>query len=222
MDHEARDLVAFHGLFGAAAALALWVPAPVPSGLRIAGLVVAYNVALPWAARAWGYPAWWVLWTFLLPLSVCQVLPDFFLARALGTLVFPADGGPRIGPVSASMAGLWVIPLFLTVRGAERVASTLGRPAAAYPAAAVIGLAIFAASEATLWAIPLWHARGVWTVAHVAVYVLPAEALLGPATVYAFRQVAARPWPARAMAAVPVSLTYLGALCAGYLVLAGR
>src|SRR5688572_4442607 len=56
---------------------------------------------------------------FLLPLSVCQVLPDALLVQNLGVLAFPELGAPRFGPVPAYMAGLWIAPLLVVLWAAE-------------------------------------------------------------------------------------------------------
>lgn len=215
-----REVVAFHLAFAGAAVLGLFLPGPAPSGWRMAGLVALYLMALP--AWAWwrGHREWLDLFAFLLPVSVLQVLPDWFLSRVLGVLVFPADGFPKIGTVSAYMAGLWTIPLFLTV-WAGLVAARARGPGVGAAVAALAALVIFWASEETLWAVPVWHAQHVTMVGHAAVYVLVPEAILGAVTFDTYRRVQRRPPGIKLLHAVPVTLTYTGALAIAYLFVEG-
>ena len=168
------------------------------SGWVVLLAVVAANVVIARRDRD--------LWLFLAPLSVCQVLPDYFLVTESGTLRFPDTGGPRIDDaVPLAMAGMWVIPLYAVL--------VLARDNAL--AGALLALSIFGLSELVAPALDLWApVGGVREVAGVALYVLPAEALLGAATVVAWRD-HPTPWAAPA-----VSLFYLGALVAS-LVLIG-
>jgi hypothetical protein len=157
---------------------------PPAKGWAIFGCVVAYNVALPLTARAVGRSDWVALWAFLLPLSVFQVAPDWFLAGQLETLVFPDVGGPRLGgEIQLAMAGMWVTPLFLAL--------TLARGSAAR--AAGLALLIFLGSELAAPVLDLWEPRNATEVAGVALYVLPPEAALGWAAMTAFLLTRERP-----------------------------
>lgn len=208
-----RDAVGLLGGFTLVAGVGVAAPLG-PLGWRILGLAVLFTcalVALTFTRRR----EWLPLTAFLVPLSAFQVLPDAFLSAVLGTLVFDETGGPRLGPVPLFMALLWTIPLFAALQVGLWAEGRWGARAglgAAVAAASVVLLA----SEATLWALPIWHARGVWEVAHVAVYVALAEVVLGAAAWTAFRLVAAR----RAdpvLAAATVATLYTGALALAYL-----
>lgn len=154
--------------------------------------------------------------TFLLPLSVCQVLPDTFLALNLGTLAFPDLGAPRFGVVPAYMALLWVPPLLLALWAGDVAAR--GGVLLAGLAVLLASLAAFGAAEwAAAHVLPLWRPRNAATWNGIALYVLPAEALLGLLAWVAFMQVRQRTIFTKAFAAALVSLTYAGALFASYL-----
>ena len=211
----ARDVAAFHAAFAAVALAVLAGPGAVlPAvGWRVLGLVVLYNVAFPLVGHLRGRAGWVRLWAFLVPLSAFQVVPDAFLAGVLGSLDFPDTGGPRLGPVPLALAGMWTVPLWLSTWAGLRARS-------GWVAAAVAG-ALFVGAEATLWAVPIWRAVGVTALGPVALYVVPAEVLLGGAAYAAFRRVGGRPWPVRVAAAAAVSTLYLGAACAAYLLVEG-
>lgn len=153
---------------------------------------------------------------FLLPLSVCQVVPDALLVQQLGTLAFPDLGAPRLGPVPAYMAGLWVAPLLLVLWAAElahRASAALAGLAALAVALAAFGAAEWAAAHV----LALWHPRNVETWNGIALYVLPAEALLGLVAWLVFTQVQHRTLFMKAFGAALVSLLYAGALFASHL-----
>ena len=154
--------------------------------------------------------------TFLLPLSACQVLPDTVLVQVLGTLAFPDLGAARIGPaVPAYMAGLWVLPLLLVVWAAE--VTSRASAALSLLVALAVSLAVFGAAEwAAAHVLTLWHPRNVDTWQGVALYVLPAEALLGLVTWVAYTQVRHRTIFTKAVAAALVSVFYAGALVASH------
>ncbi|MEO0559849.1 MAG: hypothetical protein AAF170_16895, partial [Bacteroidota bacterium] len=158
---------------------------------------------------------WVPLWGFLALVSLFQVIPDAFLASVLGTLVFPETGGPRIGKVPLAMAGMWTIPLWVSLFTARQLdQGSLYR--GLWIAALVCGV-VLASSEATLWAVPIWEAaEGVTTVGRVAVYVILPEVLLGAVTYLAYHLSRERSWAAKGAVAGLVALVYLGALCASY------
>ncbi len=109
LDRSERHVLAFHALYAAVAA-GVFAALVATLGTRIWGpLVLGYNLALPIAARLLGHREWLALWLFLVPLSVLQVVSDWVLSAVFEVLVFPDVGGPRIGPVNASMAGMWTI-----------------------------------------------------------------------------------------------------------------
>jgi hypothetical protein len=195
-------------------------PVETPSGVRLFLLVVFYNMALPLAAHQLGHRRWIRIWLFLVPLSAFQVLPDAFLAERLGALVFPDLGGPRLGPVPAAMAGLWTIPLFLVLYLGERCLAE-GSRRTALVAVAVASAALFVGAEATLWAVPIWYAQGVHTVAHVALYVVVPEILLGLAAFLAYEEMAGRHPLLQVLAAFCISSFYLGTLGISHLLVEG-
>ena len=101
------------------------------------------------------------------------------------------------------MCGMWALPLFLVVLLA-RDSVARGAPAA---------FVLFLGTELAAPAAALWEPAGeVTKVAGVALYVLPAEAVLGAATVLAVRATRDRPLGERVLAAAAVSTLYTGAL----------
>lgn len=195
-------ILALHVAYGVAGAAAIALDPP-DKGWAIFLCVVAYNVALPLVARAVGRRDWLAMWAFLLPLSVFQVAPDWFLADVLGTLVFPDVGGPRLGgEIQLAMAGMWVTPLFVVLALAGGSASR----------AALLAFVVFLGAELAAPVLELWEPRAAEQVAGVAVYVLPAEAALGWATMVAFTATRSRGAGARIGAAAAVATSYTGAL----------
>ncbi|MDR3414944.1 MAG: hypothetical protein P4L83_02055 [Nevskia sp.] len=201
-----RDAALFHLLFGAAAAGVFYLLRPPQLGWGILGLVGLYNLLLPLIGSRAGHHEWLDLWIFLLPLSLLQVLPDWVLTQQLGILGFPDLGGPRLGPVPAYMAGMWVIPLFWVL--------WLSEPSLL--AAALLSLLLFGVAEWAARPLHLWQPLHVAQTCGVAYYVLPAEMLLGWAAAYAFREVRGRNPVVRLWAAACVSTFYTGALVLAY------
>lgn len=219
---DLRAIVAFHAVFFACAG-AIALLDPPAKGWAVLALVVGYNVGLPLIARTVGRDDWFALWRFLLPLSVFQVLPDWVLAAEIGTLSFPAIGGPRLDDaITLAMAGMWVPPLFIVLALARWWAArdaagaptglTGSAPAGAALAAA-LAFVVFLGSELFAPLLELWEPVGdTVQVAGVALYVLPAEAALGWAAATAFALAGAAAWPRRILAALAVSTFYTGAL----------
>ena len=209
-----RDAVSFHVVFALVALATLALPAP-DLGWRLLGLVILYSIALPLVGQARGHPEWVRLWGFLALVSVFQVGPDAFLASVLGTLHFPDTGGPRLGSTPLAMAGMWTIPLWISLVTARQLDGGDVRRGL-WIAALVCGILLVGA-EATLWAVPIWEATGgVTVIGHVAVYVIVPEVLLGAVTYLAYRITRDQSWAVKGAAAALVSLVYLGALCASY------
>ena len=205
-------------LFALVAVIVLLIPGALPVGPRLSALVIAYNLALPITGLRRGYPEWVRLWLFLFPLSILQIFPDWFLAAQLNVLVFPDTGSIRIGAVPAFMGGLWVIPLFITVFLGLCMS---GRTERKYVILAVClsSFLLFIGSETLLWAVPIWYARDVATVAHVALYLIVPEILLGLSAFLAYEASSARALWYRLGAAFTVMIIYLGNLCFFYFVL---
>ncbi len=182
-------------------ALALEPPA---KGWAVLACSVGGCVALVVVARQAGRSDWLAALGVLIPISIFQVLPDWFLADGLGTLHFPDTGAVRVGGViPLAMAGMWAIPLFVVYLAAHGSAAR----------GAVVAFLFFLATELLAPAVDLWGpAGGVREILGVAVYVLPAEAVLGAATVIAVRETAQRSFGVRILAALAVSTLYTGAL----------
>ncbi len=218
LDRMERDCLVLHGLFAVIAVIVLLTPGALPVGPRLSALVIGYNLALPIAGLRRGYPEWVRLWLFLLPLSILQIFPDWFLAAQLNVLVFPDTGSIRIGAVPAFMGGLWVIPLFITVYLGQRLAERTTRNYVIL-AVCLSSFLLFVGSETVLWAVPIWYARDVTTVAHVALYLIVPEILFGLSAFLAYEASLGRAVWFRLGAAFTVMIIYLGNLCFFYFVM---
>lgn len=207
---DTRALGALYAAFGGGIVLVALLHAPA-KGWAVLALVVAFNVGLPLTATAVGRRDWLALWAFLLPVSIFQILPDWILVDTLRTLRFPNIGGPRIDhAINLAMGGMWVPPLFIVLSQARRRAGV----------AAALALLVFLPSELLAPVLALWKPVGHTTrVAGVALYVLPAEAVLGWATATAHGLAGTAAVPRRVAAALAVSMFYLGALVLAHFVL---
>ncbi len=211
---EESEALLLHVIFALLCAAVLPVPG-VAMGVKLFILVAAYNVAVPLAGALRGHASWRDTWLFALIVSLFQVIPDWFLSDVLGVLVFPEDGFPKIGTVSGYMAGLWAIPVFIIVYAGTRVRERRS-PRDGYIAAALLSLAIFGVSEATVWMLPSWYARDVLMAGHVAVYIIIPEIILGIACLYAYVTTRGAGLPAKAFAAFIVMQLYLGSAACFY------
>ena len=182
------------------------------------------------------YPRILSFYRFLLPLSIWVVFADWFLVQFAQTLVFPRNGAAwMIGDaVTPAMAGMWSIPGLLilytcypsqgsTTSTTTSTTSTTSIPAASYIQASVVGLAIFFLAEQLLPFI--WKptdrviTRVGWGEHGVAVYVLPAEFLLGAMILYWYHATKeSKTWVQPAMGAGMTMLMYTGALAIGLLI----
>ena len=202
-----RLLLLLHVAFGGVAGAAYLVEPPARGWVLLAA-AAACGVGLLVVARSAGRREWVAWWALLAPLSVLQVLPDWALVEVAGTLVFPDLGAPRVGDaVPLYMAGLWVPPLFLVL--------LLARGSAL--AGAVLAVLLFGVAELLAPALGLWEPRGARRIGSTALYVLPAEAVLGAAVVVAARH--ARTTRERLVAAPVVALLYTGALLVALLLI---
>ena len=200
---EWRHALALHGLLALVALAAYALLRPPQLGQAVLGMVIGYNLLLPIWARLAGLGHWLRAWQVLLPLSVFQVLPDWFLSAGLGVLHFPDLGAPRFDTVPVYMAGMWVIPLFWV----SQMRSIWG--------AAVAAVLIFGLAEWFARPLQLWVASGVtqsWGVAH---YVLLPEALLGAGAWWLLRRHPGLGIQLVLQAAV-LSLVYAGALAVSW------
>ncbi len=211
------NALVLHTLFALIAATALAVSLPLTTGQVIFALVLAYNLAVGAGALVLGHRDWLRLWLFLVPLSALQIVPDAFLSSVLGVLVFPDVGFPRIGGVSAFMAGMWTIALFVVVFLGRSVEGRSSRRTALVWVS-VASFVLFVGSEAVLWRVPVWYAQDVTMVGHVAVYVVVPEILLGLSTFLTYQALENRRVVYRLAGEVALMVLYLGALCCSYLV----
>lgn len=216
MRSTGRELVLLHVGFVVVAGVALLLPGQI--GWRVAALLVAYDVALLALAVLHRDRELLRLWVFAAVLSVWQILPDLFLVDGLGTLEFPADGFPDIGPVTGTMAALWTVPVVVVVAVGTAVERRYGSRTGT-AAAAGAALVVFLAGEMVLTAAGLWQARGVPETLGVAHYILPAEVLFGVAAMRAFHVLALRPTIAVLPATFLVSVLYTGAAAVSWLAL---
>lgn len=200
---DARVLLAAHAAWGLLAVGALALPVPA-RGWAILGIVVLYVAGLPLLTRRLERTDWTAAWATALAISLFQPLPDWVLVDVAGTLRFPDLGGPRIADaVPLAMSGMWTVPLFLVLLAAR------GRPLVG--AAAALG--VFGAAELLAPTLALWEPVGDTThVAGIALYVLPAEAALGAATVLALTASRGRGVGARLGLGAATSVGYAGAL----------
>ena len=210
-----RDALLFHLVFAGIGALLLWAPLSWSLGLRVLIFVGLYNVAIPLVAANRNHDRWTELWAFLLPLSLLQVIPDWFLVDVAGSLRFPPQGIPEIGPVPGHMALMWVVALFPVLFVGERLHKRTGW--SSLWAVVPLGLVVFGASEALVTRIPVWEAVGVATYESIALYVLPAEVLLCVVADMAWRKTSGKSLATRLGVSVLVMMSYLGALCTSYL-----
>lgn len=194
--------------YAVASVVALSLPSPAKGW---AVLVVSFGgcAALVAVTRA---QALWVL----VPASIFQLLPDWFLAGGLGTLRFPDTGGVRVDDViPLAMCGMWALPLYLIVLAAR---DSVAR-------GALLGFLVFFGTELLAPTAGLWEPAGDLTkVFGVALYVLPAEAALGAAAVVGARVATAvsRPVSERVLAGLAISTSYTGALALCWFLIDGR
>jgi hypothetical protein len=213
MTPSALDAVKLLMVFAPIVAATLAVPLG-SLGWRIFFASLCFSVLLLWFARV-RRPEWRPMVSLLFPLSVFQILPDYFLSSVLKVLAFDETGGLRVGTVPVFMGLLWTVPLFFVLLIAQQVAEHWRSQSAGLWTATVVALIVFTATEATLWAVPIWHAQQVRQVAHVALYVPPAEAILGGASWVALGQVT-RGQVHPVVAAAVVALLYTGALACSF------
>jgi len=124
--------------------------------------------------------------------------------------VFPEDGFIKIGSVSAYMAGLWAIPIFIIIfigkRFEERASRTM-----AFVFVAILSLIIFGLSEMTMWSLQSWHAQNVTTIFdHLALYIMIPEVILGLSSYYFYEIVREKSHWLKIPATFTVMLLYLG------------
>ncbi|MGH2958773.1 MAG: DUF6989 domain-containing protein [Solirubrobacterales bacterium] len=196
-------IAAAAAIYALAGAIAISLDSPA-KGWAILICSVGGVVGVCALAKVTDRTEWLAALSVLVPISIFQVFPDWMLAKIVGSIEFPDNGGLRIDAViPLAMAGLWVLPLLIVVLVAR---GSLWRGALA-------STIVFAATEVAAPHIGVWHPAGdVSELLGIAVYVLPAEAALGAAVVYAVRVAADAGWATKLTAAAAVSIFYSGAL----------
>lgn len=209
--------VIFYTVFAITSVLVLNMPVG-SLGNRILFLVIGYNVALVTVATKNRYQDWLDLYKFLAPLSLLQVLPDFFQADYQQVLVYPDTGGPFIGPVSAAMAlGIWTIPLFALTLLGRYVEQRKGRKKDGFVAVALAGLVVFGIAEGHAWRIPIWETMNCKQLGKMSYFSLAADMVLG-LLVYAFTPaVASYSFLLRLVVATLMMLAFTGTASITYL-----
>jgi hypothetical protein len=211
-----RELYLFHGTFAVTAAVVVYIGQD-RIGWWIALLTASYSAGVVGLALRHRDRVLLRLWWFGAVLSVWQVLPDWFLVEGLGTLTFPPDGFPDVGPVTLHMAWMWTIPTVIVVLIGMAVEERRGRGAGAL-AAGLAGFVIYVSAEVLLPTLGIWQARNVHHLGTVAIYIVPAQVLLSVVTYEAFLTVRDRsPWAA-IPASLLVSMVYTGAAATSWLV----
>lgn len=204
-----KDLILVHLIFSLLCVAVLTLFSTVAIGLRLLILVMSYNVLIPLMGKMREHSDWVRIWIFVIPLSILQVLPDWYLAAQLDVIVFPDSGFLSIGTIPIYMAGLWAIPLFIILYVGDRInqKESLG---ITYLIVAVLSLAIFGISEEMLWALPTWHAQNVTMIGHVAIYIIIPEILLGVMSFLGYNQTMEKQWWHRIVCAYLIMALYTG------------
>lgn len=218
LERMERDAVLLHMVFAVISMFTLFLFPGITVGRKLYALVIVYNIMVPVWAFLRGHPEWLRLWIFLFPLSLLQIFPDLFLSAVLGVLVFPDTGSPRLWDIPLFMGGMWVIPLFVIVLVGRRLEVRFSRNLALL-AVCIASAVVFLGSESVLWMIPIWQAQDVRMIAHVGIYLVVPEILLGLSTYLAFEKAYARGIWYRLGAAFTVMVIYLGNLGFFYLII---
>ena len=161
-------------------------------------------------------------WEFCALLSLIMPIPDLFLVKVLGTLVF--DPHPfRIGDgVPVAMMGMWTIALLPVIHLANMYgSSTTSRN---MMGAFISGMWFFSAELFCAPFLRLWHVtpKAQLLVGNVPMYVIIAEAMFGAAVVHVEHDSRVRDSgqaATRFCETLAVMLIYTGSLAATWLVL---
>jgi hypothetical protein len=204
-----RDLIIVHTIFAIVCVFILILPFAIIMGIRNLVIVVFYNLLLPLFGHYRGHEEWIDIWLFVFPLSILQVIPDWFLSAQLGALVFPVDGSSMIGDVPVYMAGLWVIPLFVIVFTGVLLKENqpdwiviLG--------VSVSSLIIFGVAEENMWRLSWYAAADVAKFGHIALYIVIPELALGASAYIAYDMVKERNILWKLFWAYIVMIMYIG------------
>ncbi len=211
------SLLKMHIVFCLIAATTLSFPV-LTIGVKMLVIVISYNILLPLWSLINRESVWIDIWLFVLPLSIMQIFPDWFLADVLNSIVFEADPYIMIGDVPAYMGGLWAIPLFVITYLGLRAKEQNGAYASLI-LVSIISLILFVGAEATLWMLPAWNAQNVLTISHVALYIIIPEILLGLSTFLAYEIVQGRRIVLKVVLAFVVMILYIGNASLFYFIL---
>ncbi|WP_108975052.1 DUF6989 domain-containing protein [Leptospira ryugenii] len=180
-------------------------------------LVLLFQISFPLVSLVFRFYNLFRIWLFLLPLSIMMVVPDWFLSGVLSVLVFPEDGFAKIGTVSAYMAGLWSIPLFVLVytgiKLEERSVSIIGTCLWV----AFLSVVVFGLSEAFSNELGSWYAQNVKMSYGIAHYVLVPEMILSVATYLAYQGFSTSPLWMQIPISFLIMVQYAGSLAVSYL-----
>jgi hypothetical protein len=221
-------VLGFHAVFFLIASIALYpcidslIQAKDNAGSQcrishtVTALTVGWNLSFAVITNRLGHDRLFSFWRFVAILSVFQVLPDWFLVK-LGTLTFPDDYVWKFaGAVSWYMAGMWSIPLLwiLCICSHDKKPSKKD-----YYRSAFMSVLIFGAAEQLCYPLQIWQVteQVAHKVGNVALYILPGEALLGPAVLYAYHATLDCSWNRQVFAASMISVWYTGAVAVGHL-----
>ena len=203
-----RDALLMQLVFFAVAIPAVLLVPAKSMGRAVLIAAALYNMVLPAVASWRGYRQWYLLWIFLLPLSLTLPMADWMLVKRMDVLVFPNHGVPKFANVvPVYFAGLWIMLLWPVCL----YASAVKRPWS-YVAAGAIALTLFGVWEWAAQYLTLWHAENVRMVAGMALYPLIPEALLGVAALWMWRATTMSPRWQKIAGAVSVMVFYAGAL----------
>lgn len=177
--------IIFHLMFMSICIIILLLPFSIGIGIKLFFLVIIYNLSGCVIGFFIRNTIWMEIWVFSFIISIFQIFPDWFLSAELNILVFPDDGLFKIGPVSGYMFGLWTIPLFIIIFIGIRSKEKFNERTAMILVCA-LSLIIFGTAEATIWIIGSWYPQNVAKIGQLAIYILPAEVILGFSSYYCF------------------------------------
>ncbi len=216
MEAKDAEFAGLHLAFLAAGGLLLAIPSlSTVHALQL--FAVGYNLFFPTYAYVTDRRDWLDLWGFVFPLSLCLIVPDWFLVEVVGTLQFPT-AKPSPGPVPVAIAGLWTLPLIVSSYLGLNAPNYGVRGEGRYALVALASLVLFASSELLLTKVPIWQAVGVTTVSDMALYIVGPEVLLGVATFWTYWRYRLRSVLFRALVTPLVMFLYLGAIGTSYLI----
>jgi hypothetical protein len=161
---------------------------PISLGKSIFFSVILYHLLFLIFIQYYKLTEWKWIYFYLAPLSFFLVFPDLFLSNFLGVLVFPNSGFFHWISVSDYMAGMWVIPLFLTLQIGKEISKKYSDTIGSI-CAAVFAAILFSLSEEFCALIPIWYAKNVRMLSHVALYVIIPEGILGYSVFWMYEKV---------------------------------